>query len=235
MCITSFLFGEPHHDTVLMKGVAGVDEAGRGCVIGPLVVAGVLFNENDAASLKDMGVRDSKALTSTKRESLADEISELAIQVEYFELSPKSIDSVVFRSVPLRRLNYLETMVMACVIRRLHPSKSYVDTCDVDNHRCREQILSVLPFSTEIICEPKADIKYPATSAASILAKVRRDSIIKDLRDEYGDFNSGYPSDNKTQMFLREWYRENGEIPHFARHSWSTVRRIKDEFRTPEQ
>ena len=218
-----------------MKGIAGVDEAGRGCVIGPLVIAGVLFKDEDVASLKDMGVRDSKTLTPKKRESLVIEISELALQVEYFDLSPKSIDSVVFRSVPLRRLNYLETMVMACVIRRLRPSKSYVDTCDVDNHRCREQMLSVLPFSTEIICEPKADRKYPATSAASIMAKVRRDSIIKDIREEYGDFNSGYPSDNKTQMFLREWYRTNGEIPHFARHSWSTVQRILDEFRTTEQ
>ena len=218
-----------------MKGIAGVDEAGRGCVIGPLVIAGVLIKEEDVISLKDMGVRDSKTLTPKKRESLAIEISELALKVEYFELSPKSIDSVVFRSKPLRRLNYLETMAMACVIRRLRPSRSYVDTCDVDNHRCREQMLSVLSFSTEIICEPKADKKYPATSAASILAKVRRDSIVKDIRKEYGDFNSGYPSDNKTQMFLREWYRKNGDFPHFTRHSWSTVQRIIDEFKTIER
>ena len=218
-----------------MKTVAGVDEAGRGCVIGPLIIAGVLFKENDVDSLTQIGVKDSKKLSSKRRESLSKEITQLALGVEYFELSPESIDSVVFRNKYLRRLNYLETMVMASVVRKLHPEIVFIDTCDVDNHRCKEQILSVLSFTPDIICEPKADEKFPVTSAASILAKVRRDKIIKEIREEYGDFNSGYPSDMKTQTFLREWYRQNGEFPRIVRYSWTTIKRIKNEFMTSEQ
>ena len=76
-----------------------------------------------------------------------------------------------------------------------------------------------------IRCEPKADAKYPATGAASILAKVLRDSRIADLRELHGDFNSGYPSDWKTQDFIRDYFSENTECPDFIRASWSTVRK----------
>jgi ribonuclease HII len=205
--------------------IAGVDEAGRGCVIGPLVIAGVLFDDDVVGSLREIGVRDSKKLSAKKRVRLSAEIKELALGYRFFELSPKTIDKVVFRNVPLRRLNYLETMAMASVIRELEPGEAHVDPCDVDSERCIRQIKGVLSFDLIIKCEPKADVKYPATGAASILAKVQRDSRIEALRELHGDFNSGYPSDWKTQDFIRDYFSENRECPDFIRESWSTVQR----------
>ena len=204
--------------------VAGVDEAGRGCVIGPLVVAGAVFDEEDLPLLTEMGVKDSKRLTSRRRLVLADKIRDLALDVSYFELPPRVIDKVVFRSKPLRRLNYLETMVMAKVLRDLKPDAAYVDTCDVDNRRCGEQMRSVLLFEVDVVCEPKADTVYPVTGAASILAKVRRDQVVAELRELHGDFNSGYPSDRKTSEFIEGWFREHSECPPWMRASWATVR-----------
>jgi ribonuclease HII len=211
--------------------VAGVDEAGRGCVIGPLVVAGAVFDEEDLPHLTEMGVRDSKMLTPKRRLALADSIRDLARDVSFFELSPRVIDKVVFRGRPLRRLNYLETMAMAKVLRDLEPDTAYVDTCDVDHLRCAEQMSGVLPFSVEIVCEPKADATYPATGAASILAKVRRDNGVAGLRELHGDFNSGYPSDRKTSEFLERWFREHDECPPWMRASWVTVRRHTARFK----
>jgi len=205
--------------------VAGVDEAGRGCAIGPLVVAGVVFVEDDARTLARMGVRDSKTLSPGKRERLSPQIMELALDHKIIEISPGTIDRVVTRSVPLRRLNYLETMVMARIIRELRPDSAYVDTCDVDHLRCRDQIQSVLPFHVDVTCVPKADSLYPVTAAASILAKVHRDRIVAELRAIYGDFGSGYCSDHRTIEFIDYWFSEHRESPPFMRASWAPVKR----------
>ena len=205
--------------------IAGVDEAGRGCVIGPLVIAGVLFEKDVVSTLPEIGVKDSKKLSAKKRGMLFYEIKELALDYSFFELSPRVIDKVVFRNVPLRRLNYLETMAMASVLRGLRSDEAHVDPCDVDSDRCARQIQSVIPYKIEIKCEPRADAKYPSTGAASILAKVTRDKRIMELREIHGDFNSGYPSDSKTQNFIREYFEANNECPDFIRGSWSTVQK----------
>jgi ribonuclease HII len=207
--------------------VAGVDEAGRGCAIGPLVVAGVLFEERAIDTLQAMDVRDSKQLSRRKRESLAFEIRELSLRHKYFDLQPRTIDIVVDRDVKLRKLNYLETMVMAKIIRDLRPDIAYVDPADVVVDRFVEQILSVLSWELEVFSEVKADSKYPIVSAASILAKVRRDRIVAELRDEYGDLGSGYPSDKRTVRFLESWFEKHDTCPSFIRGSWSTVKRIR--------
>ncbi len=208
--------------------VAGVDDAGRGCVIGPLVVAGILVDEGDLERLRLLGVHDSKRLTPHRREVLASRIKELALDYAYFEIPPWAIDRVVERGVKLRRLNYLEAMAMANVIRRLKPDIAYVDASDIDAERFGCQILSVLREKPRIVSEHEADARYPVVAAASILAKVRRDSIIKELHRLYGDFGSGYPHDPRTVRFLEDWFRRNPrEVPPFIRGSWSTVKRIR--------
>ncbi len=132
MLVGGFKRGLRHNcSCTQMARVAGVDEAGRGCAIGPLVVAGVLFEENKLSTLRELGVRDSKRLTPRRREVLAAEIKKLAAGWSYFDLKPKDIDHVVNRGVKLRRLNYLEAMAMARVIRDLGPEKTYVDPADV--------------------------------------------------------------------------------------------------------
>ena len=210
--------------------IAGVDEAGRGCVIGPLVIAGVVFSINDIIDLKDMGVKDSKLLTPKKREELSHQIHEIALEIEYFELQPREIDKVVFRGKPLRRLNYLETMTMAKVLRKLDADVAYADPTDVDHHRCARQMKRVIPYQIEIICEPKADRTYMSTGAASILAKVLRDKRIEALRKIHGDFGSGYPHDKKTIEFLEEYFHKEKDFPDFIRKSWSTVSKYREDF-----
>jgi ribonuclease HII len=211
--------------------VAGVDEAGRGCAIGPLVIAGVLFEEETLPILREIGVKDSKKLSAKKRTTLAEEIKEIAIDYKVFELKPWVIDKVVFRSQPLRRLNYLETMIMAKIVRELEPDIVHIDPPDVNSQRCAEQIQSVIKYKLDIVCEPKADDKYPSTGAASIIAKVIRDQRIAELREKHGDFNSGYASDKKTQRFIEDYFSENKECPDFIRASWKTVQRHMQPFK----
>jgi ribonuclease HII len=205
--------------------VAGVDEAGRGPAIGPLVVAAVSFQEAAADDLFSMGVRDSKALSPRRRESLAPEIKEIAEGYSIFELQPWAIDKVVNRGQKLRKLNYLEAMAMAKAIRDLRPDRAYVDTADVLPDRFRDDILRVLDWRPHFICEKKADVKYPVVSAASILAKVRRDLLVAKLREIHGDFGSGYPSDPKTVAFIESWFQENDLPPPYMRGSWKTIKR----------
>jgi ribonuclease HII len=119
-------------------------------------------------------------------------------------------------------------MAMASIIRNLKPDIAYIDACDVIEKRCSEQILRVLPWDLKIVCEHMADSTYPIVSAASILAKVRRDKLIEDLHAVYGDFNSGYCHDKKTIRWLKDYFKNHEEVPHFIRGSWVTIRRIKD-------
>jgi len=211
--------------------VAGVDEAGRGCAIGPLVIACVLFNEETLPTLKEIGVKDSKKLSAKKRERLAEKIKELALGYRVFELQPRTIDKVVFRSKPLRRLNYLETMIMAKLVRELEPDIVYMDPPDVDSHRCAEQVQSVIRYKLEVICEPRADAKYPSTGAASIIAKVTRDQRIKELHELHGNFNSGYASDQKTQKYIEIYFNNHRECPGYMRESWETIQRYLRPFK----
>lgn len=211
--------------------VAGVDEAGRGCVIGPLVIAAVLFEEETIPLMHDIGVKDSKKLSPKKRTKLAEEIKKHALDYRVFEIQPSVIDKVVFRSQPLRRLNYLETMVMAKLIRELKPDIVHMDPPDVDSQRCAEQVKSVIRYELEVICEPRADDKYTSTGAASILAKVTRDQRVKELHEIHGDFNSGYASDIETQKFIEEYFSQNKECPDYMRASWTTIQRHMKPFK----
>ncbi len=210
-----------------MVKVAGVDEAGRGPAIGPLVVGGVLFDEETAEALPSMGVKDSKKLSPKRRESLEVEIMDLADSWAFFDLQPRTIDKVVNRGVVYRKLNYLEAMAMAKVIRDLAPHRAIVDPADTVIDRFVGDIKRVIPPWIEVYGESHADDIYPVVSAASILAKVRRDRFVAELREEHGDFGSGYSSDRKTVSFLESWFEDRDDCPPFMRCSWATIKRLR--------
>ncbi|MEM4704776.1 MAG: ribonuclease HII, partial [Candidatus Bathyarchaeia archaeon] len=182
--------------------VAGVDDAGRGSAIGPLVIAGVLLREEAIPKLAALGVRDSKQLNSHARETLAVKIGQVAeaCAVEY--LSPRQIDDVVLNGRKLHKLNWLEALTMAKVLNKLKPNIAYVDASDVSEERFKQQIQEALTIKMDIVSKHKADQTYPVVSAASIIAKVERDRAIAELAAKYGDFGSGYPSDPRTICFL---------------------------------
>ncbi|MEM0057938.1 MAG: ribonuclease HII [Candidatus Bathyarchaeia archaeon] len=209
--------------------VAGVDDAGRGSVIGPLVIAGILVDSEDLPKLVRLGVKDSKLLSPNRREALAAEIKRIAKKHVVVKLSPAEIDRVVMTGRKLHRLNWLEAQAMARVIELLHPDIAYVDASDVLEERFKQQILEFLPFKIEIVSEHKADRKYPVVSAASIIAKVERDHEIAELKAKYGDFGCGYPTDPKTIEFLRRCLETFKEYPEFVRRSWKPARKVKNE------
>ncbi|HEX9262490.1 MAG TPA: ribonuclease HII [Candidatus Bathyarchaeia archaeon] len=215
--------------------IAGIDEAGRGCVIGPLVIAGVLAREEILPTLKRLGVKDSKLLSSAKRESLAAEVRRLTEKQEIFKLSPEEIDRAVESGRKLHKLNRLEAINMARIIDALNPEEAYVDAADVLEERFKHHIQERLNVKAKIMAKHKADKLYPIVSAASIIAKVERDREIAQLMTQYGDFGSGYLTDPKTMIFLRRWLNSHNEYPNCVRKSWKPAKKAKNERGTQQK
>jgi len=198
--------------------ICGVDDAGRGSVLGPLVIAGVSIERIKIKRLSEIGVKDSKQLSPKTRETLYEKI--IAIVDDYYvaRISPKIID----QSVRKNQLNHLEAKYMAKVIAKLRPDSSYVDSCDVNPARFGKEI-SKLANSGRIFSRHHADSRFAIVSAASIVAKVNRDREIEKLRKKY-DLGSGYPSDSKTMQFIKDWILDNNKTPEFVRKSWKPVK-----------
>ena len=205
--------------------IVGVDEAGRGPVIGPLVVAGVAV-ESDV-ELRHMNVRDSKKLSPERREALAPEIEKVS-RYEVVVIPAERID--VMRSE--MSLNDFEAKLFAEVIDKLRPETAYVDAADVDEIEFKRCVRKELAFDVEIVSQHNADELFPVVSAASILAKVCRDREMRTIEDEVGmHIGSGYASDADTIAFLETWIRTHGSLPPHTRASWDTARRLLAEAR----
>ena len=183
------------------------------------------------SELVSAGVRDSKTLTPLQRSRLALRIRTMVRDVSAVELAPNEIDEFVLKGRKLRKLNYLEAIAMANVIKKLNPAIAYVDSSDVQAERFANDILELLPIKIRIVSEHHADEKYPVVSAASIIAKVTRDQRIDEIKELHGEFGSGYPSDPRTIRFLKDWFRRKGSFPDFVRRSWKTSIMIEQENR----
>lgn len=203
-----------------VRQIAGVDEAGRGPVMGPLVVAGIVIDEPHSEALAEWGVRDSKQLTPKQREKMDVKIRQLALQVELLEISADTIDT---QRRSKHNMNELETQWMVEILQRLRWDVAYIDAVDVDADRFGRAIQSHFAPPRLVVSEHKADSTYPVVSAASIVAKVRRDQRIAELHRVYGDFGSGYPSDPKTVHFLKEWIAHHDTFPDVVRKTWETA------------
>ena len=197
--------------------VCGVDEAGRGSMLGPLVVAGISISKSKVNLLKKQGVRDSKKLSPRAREHLYKKIIQIVDDHYIVKISPRIID----KSVSNHSLNHLEAKYMAKVISKLSPSTAFVDSCDVNSKRFGKEI-SKLTSNTKIRSYHHADSKFITVSAASILAKVSRDRAITRLSKKH-DIGSGYPSDPKTKIFVKKSIRRNQNLT-FLRKSWKPVK-----------
>ncbi len=200
----------------------GVDEAGKGAVLGPMVVAAVGCDHEDL--LPDIGIKDSKQLSPQKRTGLYEEITNtcsIALRV----VSAGEIDS----GRKSMTLNVLLARLHAAVINDLSPHLAYVDACDVIAERHGHMVTNFLGCECRVVAEHHADEFYPLVSAASIIAKVVRDREIEALAEKYGDIGSGYPSDQRTVDFLSAAIQHSGKPPVFARASWKTVEKMISE------
>jgi ribonuclease HII len=208
--------------------VAGVDEAGRGSIIGPLVVAGVAIEEERIPLLIEIGVKDSKMLSPGKRRTLRTQIVKMS-KISIVKLPPREIDHYVTTGKRLRKLNFLEAQTFGRILNHLGADRAVVDAADINPKRFAETILQTLDRRIPIRSEHKADRSDPVVSAASIIAKTERDKEIIRLSHSQGFAGSGYPSDPRTVSFLKDWLRTNGRYPAFSRRSWKTWERIKQE------
>lgn len=202
----------------------GIDEAGRGPVLGPLVLAGCLIDEKFEKQLKDLGVKDSKQLTRKKREEIEPEIKKLAETFEIIPILPIEIESNNEHGI---KLNELEAIFAAEIINRINKGfkeiKIIIDCPNPDTGKWRELILSKIKEKSniELICEHKADQNHIVTSAASVLAKCVRDREMDALKIKYGNLGSGYCFDPITIKFIEENLKKYEQEGIF-RKTWVT-------------
>lgn len=215
--------------------VAGVDEAGRGPLLGPMVIAIASISREKEELLVRMGVRDSKALTPSRRRALRALLERVLDYYAVRVVEPAEVDEAVSKG----QLNLLEARIIAELVRQAASEVElevvYVDSPDPVPERFERLLTSLIREGVRVVAENGADAKYVVVGAASIIAKTERDRIVEELKRKYGDFGSGYPSDPKTREFAERWLREHGEPPPFARKSWSTWstlarKRTLDEF-----
>lgn len=202
--------------------VLGIDEAGRGCVFGALVVAGFAFDGDDEL-LRAAGARDSKQLSAARRVSAAAALSALGT-ADVREISASSIDE--------GNLNQLEEQVILELIRAHRPERVYLDALGHPRTlpALQARLLAALrvdDLQPSFVIEPKADHTYPVVGAASIFAKTHRDRELEALKRTWGELGSGYPSDPKTRAWLTERNARGEPWPAFVRTRWGTVRALE--------
>lgn len=205
---------------------AGIDEAGRGPVVGPLVVGLV---QGDPETFRRMGVKDSKLLTPKRRLELAEGIRAKAERVEVVETSAAELDERMGRA----SLNRVEVECFAELGRRVDAPTYYLDACDTNPVRFGNAFLALLLREPppRVVSEHRADLRYPLVGAASIVAKVRRDDVVariaERLEPEVGlPLGSGYTHDERTRRFLQRYLELNGRLPPEARAQWATSRQL---------
>ena len=209
----------------MVELILGIDDAGRGPVIGPMALAGCLIDKETEKEFKKIGVRDSKQLTDKRREYLANIIREKAETFEVILASPTEIDAT---SEEGKNLNKLEAIKMAEIINKINKGyskiKVIIDCPSVSIIKWTNYLKTKIDnlSNLEIVCEHKADVNHISVSAASILAKSMREKEMADLREKYGkEMGSGYASDPLTCRFLEKHaqkYKEDG----IFRKTWQT-------------
>lgn len=207
--------------------ILGIDDAGRGPLIGPLILAGVLADKNSETALKRLNVADSKILAHPERIRLSKLIKESVLTYHVVKSLPSEIDSAINSKL---NLNTLEALKTAEIINKINSGrlkkekiKVIVDCPSVNTSAWTRTLESFIEYkdNLKIVCEHKADANYPVVSAASILAKVAREEAVDSLKSKYGNIGSGYPSDPVTKEFLKS-QGSNLKDSGIFRKSWAT-------------
>jgi ribonuclease HII len=203
------------------KWVLGIDEAGRGSLVGEMMVAGYALKQEDVDLLEMMGVKDSKELTPSQRRELYQKLIDISNVFVVIPVPPQRIDreniNVLTERAALEIVKVVSRRI--CGIEKL--SAVYVDK--FGRLRSFPRALRKMGFDGILIVEEKADAKYKIVSAASIIAKYVRDKRIRVLSKLYGVRGSGYPSDPSTVSWVKEVVSRGEHLP-IIRYSWSTLK-----------
>ncbi|MGI0133109.1 MAG: ribonuclease HII [Thermoplasmata archaeon] len=203
----------------------GIDEAGRGSWIGPLVVGGFVLGRERERRLLDLGVADSKTLSPRRREEIFAALEDVGQRLTV-TLTPKHLDPWVREG----KLNELEARAFARLVRRARPTEVHVDACDPVAPRFGARVLTLSRHACTMDARHRADVDVPVVSAASIVAKVARDRAIARLERSIGEpIGSGYPSDPATQRFVRSFVGREGDGASWLRRSWAPTQRLMRE------
>ena len=201
-----------------------IDEAGRGPIIGPMVMAGVLVDHDETASLKSIGVKDSKLLSQKKRLELYEKIVSIVKKHKILPLSPEKIDDAL--NSDNMNLNWLEARSSAEIINALKPARIVIDSPSHNTTHYRNYLVDLLDNKeVSAVVENKADLNHVECAAASILAKVAREKEIEKIKKRVGNFGSGYMSDPKTARFLEKNYNK---YPDIFRKTWAPYKKISE-------
>lgn len=198
----------------------GIDEAGRGPVIGPMVIAMAVLSPKKQEFLIKKGVVDSKLLTQKKIFELEKLIKKNVLQYETISIPAKEIDALMQKF----SLNEIEAVKIGKLISKLkiEPDTIIVDSPDINPQNFVLRIKKYCSVPCKLLSQHKADLNYTACATASILAKSKREKELKALKKEYGDFGSGYPGDPKTKKFLMDFLKKNRFLPEIVRKTWTT-------------
>lgn len=198
--------------------IGGIDENGRGSIIGPLVITAFLIEDEKVEELEKIGVKDSKKLEKKEREKIFEKLIEIgkfhqkiisATEINYYLLQ-KSLN-----------LNELEIIKMAELINETSAEIYYIDA-PFNPSKFKRTLSSLIKRNVEIIAEHKLDEKNLVVASASIIGKVIRDREIEKIKSIISfDFGSGYVSDKKTKEFIEKSIRERKDYD-FIRKSWIT-------------
>ena len=204
--------------------IAGIDEAGRGPCLGPMVLAIATIEKKDEDKLLDIGVKDSKLLSPVERTRQFKELKKVIKEFKFVSISAKEIDFLRAR----KSLNEIEAMRAGLLLNRLKkkPKIVFVDSPDTLQENFGKRIEKYLDFETILKTEHKADVNYPIVSAASIIAKVERDKAIDKIAKKYGKIGCGYSHDSETIEFLKKFVAKHKALPEIARKSWITSQNI---------
>lgn len=211
-----------------MVWIAGMDEAGRGPVVGSLVVCAYAIEEEKELLLRKLRVRDSKQLTKEQREALAPRLLQ-AGRAALVENTATELNQLMKRY----SLNDIEAMKMAAALHALEENvrldRVFVDSPDPVLDTFNKRLRKYYKGPAELLCDHKADQKYPVVSAASVVAKVARDEGIKKIVEEVGeDFGSGYSHDERTIAFLKKHWKDKAHPIHkYVRSEWETAKKLK--------
>ncbi|MDI6703670.1 MAG: ribonuclease HII [bacterium] len=194
--------------------VVGIDEAGRGSCIGPMVIAGIKVNKDKLEDLKKIGIKDSKRLRPEVREDLLNKIIDIVLGYKIVLVLAQEIDQGIITDIEIEKIKM--------ITNELKPDKVIIDKIGgLSRERFLKKLRLLEPNDIEIIYEKKADRDYLVVAASSILAKVERDRAIRDLG--YGV--SGYPNE-KTDEFIRNYLLEHKELPKGIRKRWKNVKEL---------
>lgn len=198
--------------------ILGIDEAGRGCVLGDLVIGAFVWEAEDDDPLRQAGAGDSKAMAAAKR---------LEVRARLCAMGQWTVRRISARQIDAANLNTLEEQAIVELVKEYRPDAVRIDALGPPaalpalQERLQKQLPRRLRPTWTI--EPRADASFPVVGAASIFAKTTRDEVLDGWRPAYGDFGSGYPSDPKTRAWLTAWAGSGLPWPEFVRTRWATV------------